>query len=162
MINGADELVKAAERGDLAQMKALLDDWVAMYAMENAGGRALRAAAAAGRADSLRFLFAQSDTHPHAELRQTTRAAAWYGHPDALEVILAQVMDQESKQALVQEALGLASQAGMAKVLPLLLSAGANANAPTSEWEPRTPLALAEHYQHKHVVRALNAGTRNR
>ena len=110
-----------------------------MYAMEDADSEALRAAATTGSADALRFLFARSDSHPPVVLRQTISSAAWHGHPAALEVILAQAMGEELKQTLVQEAMGMASQAGVEKVLPLMLSAGANANATTSNGRREHP-----------------------
>jgi len=111
VVGGADELADAAGLGDLARMSSLLDDWVDMYAAENAGGKALLAAATAGRTDSLQFLFARSDSHPDAVFRQAIRAAAGVGHEAALQEILAQDL-VDARSAPVQEALGAAAQGG--------------------------------------------------
>lgn len=154
--NGADYLAEAAKSGNLLQMTALLEDWVHMYAAENAGGKALVAAAAAGRSDSLSFLFARSDSHPDMVFRETVRAAAWNGHESALKEILAQE-SAVARPELVQEALGVASQGGKGNVVQMLLAEGANANAPTSKWEPKTPLELAAEHRHDNVVEAIRS-----
>lgn len=156
VINGADHLVEAAETGDLLQMKTLLDDWVAMYAAENAGGKALVAAATAGRSDSLNFLFGRSESHPDPVFRETLRAAAWNGHASALKEILAQDLG-EARPELLQDALGAASHGGKNNVVQMLLAEGANANAPTSKWQPKTPLELATESKHDSVVEAMRS-----
>lgn len=155
VINGADELARAATEGDVQQIMSLLDDWVTLYAAENAGGQAITAAATAGRSEALHTLFDQSEAHPPAVLRQAIRAAAWHGRAEAAKVILAQSANDTQRLTLAQEALGLASQAGMVGVIPQLLQMGANPNLATSPWEPRTPLELATAFNQDAVVKLL-------
>ena len=156
VVNGAAELAAAASAGDIDAMRRLLNDWVDMYAAENAGGTALLAAASSGQLESLRYLLTQSDAHTDTVFTGMIRGAAWYGHMDVLTEILRQDLG-DSRAAIVQDALGSASHAGNTAAIPVLLASGGDANAPTSQWETRTPLELASEFDNDGVIEAFRA-----
>ena len=154
------ELSEAAQTGDTARLRALLDGSPALASMpDDDGYTPLHYAAYFGHLDAARYLVSLgADVHAVSldPLRNTPlHAAAGSGHRELVRLLLEAGADLEARQTGDWTPLHAAAERGHAAVVALLLERGADRTAESVSG--KTPLALAREKGHRAVVALLDA-----
>jgi len=149
----------AAERGDLAQVRALLSEGADVNAAQGDGMTALHWAALGDRAEMIRVLvYAGANTETRTRLGSYTplHLAAENGHAEAIAALVAGEAKIGAQTANGTTPLHFAAASGDAEAVTLLLDAGAEIDAP--EWaSSQTPLMFAAAHGRVETARVLVA-----
>jgi len=147
-----DDLLKAAQKNDLAKAQAILDRNPSLLRMRTPNGTLVLTATFYGAADVLKLLLART---PEDALN--LYEAATVGNARRLKTILGQsrVRVNEANQEEGFDPLGLAAFFGHAEAVKVLLENGADVNArPPSRFQ-NTAVDAAVSGDHTEVVRML-------
>ncbi|MER5808017.1 ankyrin repeat domain-containing protein [Streptomyces sp. NPDC002033] len=155
---GADELVRAAEAGDAAEIARLLGRGVDADARSAEGRTALDLAVCAGRADPVRLLLTagadpEQVTGPYREELPLVQAAT-RGHTAVVRQLLSAGARPDRRNRLHATALGRAAAEGHTETARILLEHGADPRLP---WRERTPAQWAARFGHTETARLLTA-----
>ena len=156
-----DDLINAAENGDLSRVKALLAKGTEVNARNKNGATPLMMAAYNGHRDVVEVLLDMgADVNAKNNVGMTALIAASYqGHVEVVQALLAKGADVNAKRtdgvaaANGVTALIAASREGHLGVVQMLLSKGADVNAKTGTGV--TALMMASLNGHLDVVQAL-------
>lgn len=153
-------LVRAAESGDLDQLKSLLGNGVDVNTVVTGDGTALIGAARGGQEEMVEFLL-DENADPNVVVRgdgSPLIAAAEAGSVRIAEMLLDAGADRDEIVPGDENPLMQAASNGHADVVRLLLDHGADANAQTwADGELRTPLRLAHRGGYVEIERMLIA-----
>ena len=160
-------LVEAAQKGDVDEVTALLNEGVDVNAVVRGDGTALLVAARHGRRDIVRLLLdrgADANIGVEGDGNPLIMAAS-RGHRDIVTMLLDRGADVNAAVPGDGNALITASGAGYLDVVRLLVGRGANVNArvwaeqgwPDRQGEWRTPLSMARRGGHASVVKYLQS-----
>lgn len=149
------QLWQAAQRGDTARVKQLLQQGADIEAPDADGNSPLVWAAYHGHVQVVKLLLEQgADTESQNKEGNTPLiAASFTGEEAVLQLLLEHNADLEGTNKNGDTALIGASYFGQPRAVQLLLSRGANAE--TMNTEGRSPLALAHAQNHDAVARTL-------
>jgi len=151
-------IADAAQRGDTAAVRALLQDGADVAAAQGDGMTALHWAAERGDAELSRILItAGSNTGAVTRIGEYTplHLAAKAGSPEVVKALLEARADIEAKASTTGvTAMHFAAASGSAEVVNLLADAQADLNAKESQWG-QTPLMFAASLNRVAAITAL-------
>lgn len=143
-MNHANEILSAAEDGDLENVKTLLKENPALvFCKDDGGDTPLLKAVHNSNADVVKLLLAyKSNVNARDVLQQTPlHGAAAGGHREVVELLLARGAEVNARTDHGQTPLHFAAEAGAKDVVELLLAKGAAVNA--KNYKDETPLDSA-------------------
>jgi bla regulator protein blaR1 len=157
---GAEALTKAAEAGDVQDVRRLLDAGADIDGIAPGDGTALIGAARGGQMHMIDYLLERgADPNVYSPGDGSPLiAAAREGYTEIVELLLDRDARIDDVVLGDENALMQASMNGNAKLVQLLIRRGANVNARAVErGDVRTPLNLARRWGHDEVERMLLA-----
>ena len=130
-----EQVLKAADCGDLAQVRSLLRDGANPNAKDATGNTLLMYAAGSGKLDLVKFLIDRgADVHAKRPDGQTVLLhAAGAGNTEVLRLLVKMGLDVNSKTTGGETALMMASMGGSLEEVQFLLENKAELNAQNSE-----------------------------
>ncbi|MBS0634444.1 MAG: ankyrin repeat domain-containing protein [Verrucomicrobia bacterium] len=148
-------LIRAAERGDLQTVQALLSHGAAINQITNLGATALSLAAEHGRVDVVSHLLTKNaDVNiPDTDGVTPLIFAAESGHSEVVKLLVSAVADIDTAAKSGDTALMMACQNGYEDAVECLLMH--NANATLFREDGHNALGLATQHGHEEVVRLL-------
>jgi serine/threonine-protein phosphatase 6 regulatory ankyrin repeat subunit B len=151
----ADDLISAANKGDLPRVKAFLDAKADVNARQANGSTALMLAALGGHQEVVRALLdAKADVNAHQNAGITALCmASINGHQEVARALIAAGANVNAKADKGVTALMLAAKTGRLEVVRVLLDAKADVNARTDDGG--TALIAALDGGHQEVARTL-------
>jgi hypothetical protein len=153
-----DDLITAAEKGDLHRVKTLLAKGTDVNAKVSDGGTALILASNNGHLEVVQALLAKgAEVNAKANNGSTAlMAASLYGHLEVVQALLAKGAEVNANADKGWTALILASQHGHLEVVEALLAKGADVNVKTADG--LTALSVASANGHQDVVTLFKTG----
>lgn len=157
-----EEMIKAAHRGDIATVKALLAKGAYVDArLEYSGWTALMLAAGEGHTELVKFLLAKgAEVNARSFVKNTSLIrAAVNGHTETVKFLLANCAEVNARGSGGFTALMLAAQCGYSDIVKVLLANGADVNMKSDLDD--TALSRAMDNSHTETIRILKeAGAR--
>ena len=127
-----EDMIKAAYKGDIATVKALLAKGAEVNAkLKDSGWTALMLAASEGHTEIVRFLLSKgADVNAKCALKDTSLIrAAREGHTDTVQALLANGAEVNAKGEFGLTALMVAAHQGAINTVKVLIANGADVNA---------------------------------